>query len=485
MTDPDRVDLSLRSLSGTPASATWRAPSDVRRRAVRRRRTRWTGTVAVAVVVAVGVTLGVVLPGGSSGTAPVAALKHPSGQHVASRSGIAAQLVSDTRALGATGTGHEAAVAKAEQGFALALLGTLDSSGAAGNVVVSPSSLATALAMLETGAVGKTEKQIATTLHTGGLSAKAQDAGWAALSADLVTAATKSGVSEQSANSLWLQQNLPMAPAFMKVMARYFRTGVWQVDFHGHLSQAQRALNAWVAKQTHGKITSLFNPGDITPDTVLVLANAVYFKAAWKYRFSAGATKPGTFTEADGHTSTVPFMSYGKAKKYPSLASATASSYDAVQLPYSGGRFAALAIMPKKASLAQFVRGLDAGRLASIVSSLSTAQLDVRIPKFTLRKYTKLNGTLAAMGMPTAFTPSADFSAMSPQGLSVQTIAQRAYLKVDEKGTEAAAATGIGVVPTLGRITQRMTFDHPFLFLVRDTRTGAILFAAQVTDPTA
>jgi serpin B len=490
MTDPDganRAERALRHLAGGGRSESWRDPAALRRLVRRRRRTRFAAGTAGAVVVAVAITLAVALPGGSGLSGPATPVHVASGQHIAARSGAGAQLVSDAEPLRPIDPDAEAAVARAEQAFTLGLLRQLDSGGRPGNVVVSPSSLAIALAMLRNGAAGRTAQEIDTALHTSGLAPEQLDAGWAALMADLGAAGEQSDVTVQSANSLWLQQNLAMAPDFMRVMARYFRTGVWQVDFRHHLSTAQQALNHWVSEQTHGKITSLFNPGDITPDTVLVLANAVYFQAAWKYRFDSSQTADGTFTTADGTKLRVPFMRFDPSAFDGSrplrLPVARTAGYAAVQLPYAGGRFAALAIMPKGRSLADFVAGLTADELGAITRSLSPDVVDVRLPRFTLRQYTKLNQTLAAMGMPTAFTDSADFSAMSSKPLEVQTVAQRASLQVDEHGTEAAAVTGVGVMASGARFVPPMVFDHPFLFLVRDTKTGAILFAAQVQNP--
>jgi serpin B len=333
--------------------------------------------------------------------------------------------------------------------------------------------------MLQSGAAGKTRDEIAATLHTSGLSSEQQDAGWATLTADLAKAGKNAGISLQSANSLWLQQNLPMEPAFMAAMARYFEAGVWQVDFERNLSAAVQAINTWVAGHTNGKITKLFNEGDIDSTTLLVLANAVYFKATWQYAFDPTYTFSQPLHLSGGSDVSVPFMSIDAGGA--GLRNASTPSYDAVQLPYTGGRFAALAVMPKQQNLTPFVGHLTVPRLAKIVDSLSTQEMPVHLPRFTAATYAKLNDTLAAMGMPTAFTDRADFSAMGPAPMCVQTVAQRDYLRVDEKGTEAAAVTGIGMTTLSARPT--ITFDHPFLFLIRDTKTGTIMFAAQIQNP--
>jgi Serine protease inhibitor len=155
-----------------------------------------------------------------------------------------------------------------------------------------------------------------------------------------------------------------------------------------------------------------------------------------------------------------------------------------VQLPYKDGRFAALAIMPTLSSLTDFVTHLSAQGLNAITRSLVSGPVDLRFPRFKLQEYTNLNATLAAMGMPVAFTGAADFSALSRVPLTIQTVAHRAYLKVDEHGTEAAAVTGGAVAAMAVAVPPRLTFDRPFLFLVRDTKTGTVLFAAEVRNPT-
>lgn len=479
----DRVSRALDALSREPA-VSWPEPAAVRQRAVRRRRRRRIGAPTAAVAVAVAITLGVALPGSSGPATP--APRVALGQHVAAHSGVAVQLAADRTSIAKTDPSAAAAVARTEQAFTLALLQHLDASGAPGNVVLSPSSVAIALAMLQNGAAGRTLTEIAHALQSQNLSTRQQDAGWATLTAELAAAGKSAGVTLQSANSLWLQRGLQMQNPFMAAMARYFDTGVWQVDFEKDLSGATDAINSWTSTHTHGKITKLFQPGDIDRTTALVLADAVYFDAAWKYSFVPKLTAPGTFTADDGSKVTVPFMHLdleNEANVPGGLLVGGDAGYQAVQLPYKGGRFAALAIMPTRGSLTDFVAHLTATRLAAITRSLAPGPVDLRFPKFTLQQYTKLNTTLMAMGMRAAFSDFADFSALSRTSLYVQTVAHRAYLEVDERGTQAAAVTGIALAPTSAVVARPLTFDRPFLFLVRDTGTGTVLFAAEVRNP--
>jgi serpin B len=467
----------LAALSRDVTGVAWPSPDQLRSTAARRRRRRrLIGGTTVGAAVATAIALVVVIPGDTSHPGVHA----PAGLHAAARVGVAVQLVANDHAITAPSNATAAdAVAQAEQEFTFALLRQTNTSAKHDNVVLSPSSLAIALSMLQTGALGETRQGIAKTLQTTGLTTAQQNAGWAALTADLVSAGKKAGLTLESANSLWLQQNLPMQQPFMDAMARYFKSGVWQVDFAGNLPGAVKAINAWVTDKTHEKITKLFADGDIDASTALVLANAVYFKAAWQTQFDPKLTKDGDFHLAGGGTATVPFMAMLSTGM--KLSSAVTPGYDAVQLPYTGGRFAALAIMPKGQELTQFVDGLTPHRLRQITSALSDQEpVALRMPRFTAEQYTNLNDTVAAMGMQQAFGPAADFSAMSPADLYVQNVVQRDYLSVDEKGTEAAAVSGIDM--TLSA-RPSISLDHPFLFLIRDTQTGTIMFAAQIQHP--
>jgi serpin B len=469
----------LAALGRDVTDAAWPSPDQLRSTAARRRRRRrLIGGTTVGAAVATAIALVVVVPGETSH----AGVHVPAQLHVGSRTGVAVQLVANDHAITApSNTTAPDAVAQAEQEFTFALLRQRNTSGKDDkNVVLSPSSLAVALSMLQTGALGETRQGIAKTLQTTGLTTAQQNAGWAALTIDLVAAGKKAGLTLESANSLWLQQNLPMQQPFMDAMARYFKSGVWQVDFNGNLPGAVKAINAWVKDKTHEKITKLFADDDIDASTALVLANAVYFKAAWQTQFDPKLTKDGDFHLAGGGTATVPFMATPPVGT-EGLLHAMTPGYDAVQLPYTGGRFAALAIMPKAQELTQFVDGLTPDRLRQITSALSDQEpVALRMPRFTAEQYTKLNDTVAAMGMQQAFSAGADFSAMSPAGLMVQNVVQLDYLSVDEKGTEAAAVSGIDM--TLSALPS-ISLDHPFLFLIRDTQTGTIMFAAQIQHP--
>ena len=472
------VDRRIAELTtATSGTESWLEPSEVRRRGRRRQIRRRGASIGSAVVVVV--LLATLVPIGLRSKAPP-----PASLRISATSGPALHLVSTTRPGGSLPTdANPAPVARSEQQFSLSLLQRLAASGTSpSNVLVSPASLSTALSMLELGARGDTETQIASALGSGTLTAQQQAAGWSALSADLARAGASGGISVQSANSLWLQRGLAMDPTFMSSLSRYFASGVWQVDFASNPSGAIEALNRWVAQKTGGHITTLFAPGAITHQTALVLANAVYFKAAWQEPFT-GATSNGPFHLPDGTTTSVPYLR--TPVNAPLDGSAlVGSAVDAVQLPYKGGRLAALIIMPTSQSISAFSASLSQAGLAHIVSGLAPSALDLAMPSLSLTASHELVPTLKALGMDNAFDPNtADFSAMTSTPLVVTDVVQKDTLSVTQWGSEATAATGISMATSARRAALALAIDRPYLFLIRDRQTGAILFEAQVVDP--
>jgi serpin B len=474
------VDSQLVMLANPASDAgPWMEPSEIRRKArIRRIRRRGAAVATAAIVVVLAATL---LPIGLRSKTNTEATVH-----VAKSVGPAEQLVSVTPTEPTPRNTTSMAVARSEQQFSLSLLRQLSASGSSSaNILISPSSLGTALSMLELGADGDTETQIASALGSGDLTARQQAEGWSALSAELAQAGTAHGISIQSANSLWLQKGLAMDPSFMSSLSRYFASGIWQVDFASDPAGAVDALNAWVAEETHGHITTLFAPGAITEQTALILANAVYFKAAWEQPFDSTATS-GPFQLSNGTMATVPYL-HSPVNGPLSVSAFAGSGVDEVQLPYEGSRMAALVIMPTSESVAALSASLSPPVLTRLVSDLAPMSLDLTMPSLALRSsYDDLIPTLQGLGIRDAFdADGADFSTMSPTPLFVNAVAQKATLDVTPWGSEATAATGIGMESSARVSTTTMDIDHPYLFLIRDTHTGEILFEAQVVDPAA
>ncbi len=380
MSPDDPLDHALHSADRPASNVPWREPDEIRRIARRRAITRRSALGVAGLAVAGGV-VDALLPSSSS--------KHVTRRRLASgliendRVGNAVELVADVTALPTT-PNDITPIANAEQQFAIDILRAVPATDA--NVVLSPSSLATALAMLQLGAAGKTRDEIAHVLHTDHLTSQQQALGWAALTRSLAD----TGVVE-SANSLWQQHGLQLTSTFMTQLARYFEAGVWQVDFAKHMDDAMSAINTWCSDHTHGRITKLFDQLD--PSTVLVLANAEYFKASWKTKFDAKETYRETFTKADGSETSIPFLhSAGNAKFL------VAKSYYAAQLPYAGDRFAAQFIAPISGSLVDLVTRLTPADLAAIDKAPVDAEARFAAPKFTTATFTSLEPSVTTVG---------------------------------------------------------------------------------------
>lgn len=431
-----------------------------------------------------------------AGSAGTQQSKQPRGKiYVSDRIGSAYELSVDEAPPTRATPRVAKAVEDAEVGFSLDLLRNLATSSDANgstNELISPSSLATALAMLELGAAGSTEQGIAAALHSAGLSAAEQAEGWYSLEALLASETSTSAANLKRvpeldvANSLWVQQNFSVLPTFVRALSSEFQTGVWQVNFQTDLAGATDAINQWTSEHTKGLIKQLFSPGSLTPTTALVLADAVFFHADWAAQFET-ATPDRPFYLTTGAAESVPFMNSEPvgSPKALSVPTSRTDKYVAVELPYAGKKLGALVVMPTGSSLTQFVSSLTPASLEAMVNAMSSDTVELSMPTFTQRSDNQLIPTLSSMGMSEAFENGADFSkinAMVP--LAVHAVEQHAYLQVTPKGTTAAAATGIGVIATATQAgNEPIVIDHPFLFMLRDNTTGAILFESMVENP--
>jgi serpin B len=352
------------------------------------------------------------------------------------------------------------------------------------NVVLSPASIALALAMARAGARGQTAAEMDAVMHD-----LATDGNAAWLNALDQALATRSGmfkddsgqdleVALRIANAPFAQQGMPLEPAYLEALASRFGAGLRLVDYVKETEAARRLINGWVDDQTEQRIPELLVPGVLTPDTRLALVNAIYLKAPWQTAFTAEATKPGAFTRADGSSVQVPMMQTDAAMRY-----AAGAGWRAVEIPYIGGSLAMTVIVPD--DLATFESSLAADQLAAITGALAETQVSLTLPKFSIETKAQLADVLAALGMPAAFSDAADFSGITTaEQLQISDVIHQANIDVDEKGTEAAAATAV-VMRATAMPAEPMTVrvDRPFLFAVRDVPTGAILFLGRVADP--
>jgi serpin B len=280
------------------------------------------------------------------------------------------------------------------------------------------------------------------------------------------------------ANAPFAQRDMPLEPAYLEALASRFGAGLRLVDYVGATEAARQAINAWVDEQTEQRIPELLVPGILTPETRLTLVNAVYLKAPWLTAFADEATAPATFTRADGTTVDVPTMSLTSHMRH-----AAGGDWAAVEIPYLGGLLAMTLIVP--ADLAAFEEALTPETLDAIFDGLTDAEVDLALPRFSIETKASLGDALAALGMPAAFTGEADFSGITTaERLAISDVIHQANIDVDEKGTEAAAATAVVMRATaMPAEPVAVRVDRPFLFALRDVPTGAVLFLGLVGDP--
>jgi serpin B len=271
-------------------------------------------------------------------------------------------------------------------------------------------------------------------------------------------------------------------PAFAQSLALTFNAAPQLADFRSQPEAGREAINTWVAAHTAQVIKELMSAGTIDTRTRLVLADAIYLRAHWASPFNPALTTKQTFTTATGQRAQVPFMTQAPT----SLPYARRRGYQAVELPYLNSTLSMLVVMPTAGTFTRFAHGLtSAAALARIAGSLDPTPVDLRMPRFHLAAHQGLAPTLAALGMPLAFSDAADFSGITARpSLKISQVEHAADLVVDEHGTVATAATGIAFVPTSAPAQPtKLTLNHPFLLFIRDTHSAAILFAARVADP--
>lgn len=359
----------------------------------------------------------------------------------------------------------------------------------AGNLALSPYSVASGLAMSRNGASGQTGAELDTVLRAGSL--EDLNAQYAALAAALASrAGPRPGpggdpvqVELVTANRLFGDKATNFRQDFLDRLANEFAAPIERVDYGHDPEAARNVINRWVSDRTKQRIPQLLPPDMINKMTRLVLTNAIYFKAPWSIPFKPTATRPMAFHRLDGTTVDVPFMSQTVWASY-----AEGDGWTAVELPYAGGQLAMTVVLPAANGFSALDSGLSGGRLADVAAALEPREVDLRLPRWTFRTQAPLNSVLRAMGIETAFDPNrADFSAMTAERLFISAVVHEAFVAVDEAGTEAAAATAVVQEASSARVGPRvlMTVDRPFLFLIRDRPTGEALFLGRVVDPSA
>ncbi len=342
------------------------------------------------------------------------------------------------------------------------------------NVFLSPLSAHMALGMTLNGATGQTFDAMRSTLGFGGIQERDINASYEQLTPMLVGLDPRVQIS--IANSMWYRQGFPVRSEFTDALKRHFDAEVRGLDFAS--SSAPATINAWVRDKTRGRIPTIVD--QIRADEVMFLINAVWFKGKWTNEFDPRETRTGTFRRADGRTVQAQFMN-----RNGTLAHFSNESFGAVDLPYGGGAWRMTLLLPHEgAGLSSVVNSLTPERWAQWIGSLRDGRASISLPKFKLTYETHLNDALSKMGMAVAFRPGvATFDRIAAADLFITTVKQKTFVEVNEEGTEAAAATsvGVGVVSA----PPSFVFDRPFIVAIRERLSGTILFIGAVGDPTA
>jgi serpin B len=391
-------------------------------------------------------------------------------------------LPADPTGTAAPVSGSEQRVADANNRFACDLYSRLaaDPEYAESNLFFSPYSISSALAITYEGARGTTAGEIGSVLHFPEDSAVMRE-GFAGIGAGLNEGSVNYTL--HTANALWAEATHPFLPDYLSTAETWYGANTTNLDFITAPEESRTVINRWVEEKTEEKITDLIPQGSITPATRLVITNAIYFTGDWVLQFDANRTREADFRTAAGTTVRVPMMERTDEEAvYPY---AETDDLQLLEMPYANGSGRSLSmvvLLPKEGDLAVIEESLDADSLAMLQENATSGRVDVWFPKFSLETKYFLPETLAAMGMPTAFSGAADFSGMDgTRGLFISDVIHQAFVEVNEEGTEAAAATAV-IVPKAGPTTQ-FRADHPFLFLIQDDETGAILFMGRVVAP--
>lgn len=387
-----------------------------------------------------------------------------------------------------------ALVTQGNNAFAVGLYRQLRSNE--GNLFFSPYSISTALAMTYAGAKDRTQEQMAQTLCYPTCMQVVQKLGltgepltpeqfaqtFGRIIEDLNSRGGNGKYELRVANALWGQKNYEFLRSFTQLVRDNYGGKLQKVDFVKAVERARRTINSWVEKQTNDKIKDLIGPGVLDASTRLVLTNAIYFKGDWASQFKKDRTQNEPFILLGGGTVQTPMMNQKAQFGYMET-----DAIQVLEMPYAGDELAMMVLLPKKADgIGELEKALTAESLAQWLNAVNSREVVVAMPKFKMTSKFSMADVLRTMGMTDAFTSDADFSGMTGRrDLFLSAVIHQAYVDVNEKGTEAAAATAIGIKATAMLPDQPPVFraDHPFLFLIRDKASGGILFLGRVMNP--
>lgn len=353
-----------------------------------------------------------------------------------------------------------------------------------GNLILSPFSISLALAMTYSGAKGETEAQMADVLNF-----PAQSQTHPAFNAldlmleetDIILDKDQEPMQLDIANAVFAEQTFAFLPDFLDTLSVNYGAGIRLMDFANNPDPSRKEINQWVSDETKDKINDLLPENAVTTSTKMVLVNAIYFKADWLSPFDANDTYDGTFTLLDGSEVTVPMM--GQRMGIPYY---VGNGYAAVELPYAGESAVMTVLVPDAGRFEEVESQLNGAMFKEMLANLAPADVTLRMPKFEYESFFMLSDTLASMGMPLAFDENrADFSGMTDQqALYIGNVIHKAFVAVDEEGTEAAAATAVIMEGASAVMPENELYiDRPFIYFIRDVESGQILFIGRVLNP--
>jgi serpin B len=407
---------------------------------------------------------------------------------VSCSSPVSAEVLKSDKARDISPSGSDLAVlVQGNSAFAFDLYQALKEQNK-GNMFYSPYSLSLALAMAYAGAGSDTASEMADTLHFT-LPEDALHATFNYLALELdkrgqsavgATSDEDKGFQLNVVNDAWGQKNLQFLASYLDTLAVNYGAGLRILDFIQDAEGARQTINQYISKQTQGKIKDLIPQGAVNDLTRLVLTNAIYFKADWQSPFAKEATGSGTFKLLNGSQVSVSMMHQIQFFNY-----VQGTGYQAVELPYDDGQLSMVVLLPDSGQFNAFQDALNSELVDGIIASMTEQNMILSLPKFQFDSSFGLKQGLSSMGMQLAFSDNADFSGMTgTRDLFISDVVHKAYVSVDEAGTEAAAASAVIVgVTSMPSSTITLSIDRPFIFLIRDIPTGTILFVGRVINP--
>lgn len=476
-TGDERTDARLQSALEQWASVApleLPSPQDIRARGTGRMRRKRFAAAVTSVAAAAALILGLLTVGGGSAPSRRTTTSTPLIQ-------LAAHVGLLHPARAASQAGQAARAGNALLADTTASLLEVDPGS---NGAVAPSALGTVLAQLELGAGGRTASELAHLLGLAPGGSRSLPAEWASLDAALGSDARTGGTSLWQRSALFVARDAVVRPAYLDAVAAGFGDTIWRADFGGDPGAVAAAIDSWSRQVTDAALPPLLARDSLAADTQLVAANALRFESAWASsdRFLPAQTSPAAFSLLDGRQATVEMMHLSST-----LPASDSGGITAVELPYRGGRFSALALLPDRSgedALTALATGLTPSRLSALVAGLRRSGVDLSLPRFSFTTTSSLAPALRAAGAGGLFSATADFSGISSVPLRLDQVAQSMRVSVDERGTDIATATAASTrLVASSRHLVVADLDRPFLFLVRDDATGAVLLSCVVANP--